>query len=262
MSIEAPHSKNQKTALDFKSSAFNIPALVLHSEKIADIKQQLQAKIAQAPDFFKNSPLLVDLHELSKRQAEIDICNLVKTLRNLHFLPIAISGATDKQNAAAIELGIAIQSIHTLTNFNHHVPETAPAVAVVCEPEESEQARPEEVVEVIVPAAPVVENKVIAQPVRSGQRIYVKGDLTVLAAVNPGAELMAEGNIHVYAPMRGRALAGVLGDTKSCIFCSDLQAELISIAGVYRLHDDLDKNIKHKLVQVYLHDQALLIKKL
>ena len=261
MSINTPHSKNQKTALDFKSSAFNIPALVLHSEKIADIKQQLQEKIAQTPDFFKNSPLLVDLHELSKRQAEIDIRNLVKTLRNLHFLPIAISGATDKQNAAAIELGIAIQSIHTLTNFNHHIPETAPAVAVDCEPEASKQAKPE-VVEVIVPAAPVIAKKVIAQPVRSGQRIYVKGDLTVLAAVNPGAELMAEGNIHVYAPMRGRALAGVLGDTKSCIFCSDLQAELISIAGVYRLLDDLDKNIKHKLVQVYLHDQALLIKKL
>lgn len=256
MTIDAPLAKNQKTVLEFKSSAFNIPALILHSYKIADIKQQLQEKISQAPDFFKNSPLLIDLHELTEQQAEIDIRNLVKTLRSLHFLPIAISGATVKQNAVAIDLGIAIQSVHTLSHFNNHTIEKTPSASVV-EPEKSEP----EVVKVIE-AAPVVENKVITQPVRSGQRIYAKGDLTVLAAVNPGAELMAEGNIHVYAPMRGRALAGVQGNTKSCIFCSDLQAELISIAGIYRLNEDLDKNLKHTLVQVYLHDQALLIKKL
>jgi septum site-determining protein MinC len=73
---------------------------------------------------------------------------------------------------------------------------------------------------------------------------------------------MAEGNIHVYAPLRGRALAGVRGNTESYIFCSDLQAELVSIAGIYRLHDDLDKSFQHNLVQIYLHDQSLLIKKL
>lgn len=261
MTIDASLSKNQKAALEFKSSAFNIPALILHSNKIADIKQQLQIKISQAPDFFKNSPLLIDLHELTQQQVEIDIRNLVKTLRSLHFLPIAISGATVKQNAAAMNLGIAIQSVHTLSHFdNHEFEKTSLANATVVS--ESEKSEPEavEVIETI--PAPVVENKVITQPVRSGQRIYAKGDLTVLAAVNPGAELMAEGNIHVYAPMRGRALAGVQGNMASCIFCSDLQAELISIAGVYRLNEDLDKNLRHSLVQVYLHDQALLVKKL
>ena len=252
MSIDASVSTNQKTALEFKSSAFNIPALILHSSKITDIKQQLLTKISQAPDFFKNSPLLIDLHQLNKQEVDVDIRNLVKTLRGLHFLTIAISGATPKQNATAIELGIAIQSVHTLSNLINQ-----PAANTVSKPEIAET----QIVEVIETAA-VVENKVITQPVRSGQRIYAKGDLTVLAAVNPGAELMAEGNIHVYAPMRGRALAGVQGNTKSCIFCSDLQAELISIAGVYRLNEDLDKNLKHTLVQVYLHDQALLIKKL
>lgn len=257
MTIDAALSKNQKTALEFKSSAFNIPALILHSNKIADIKQQLQEKISQAPDFFKNSPLLIDLHELTNQQADIDIRNLVKTLRSLHFLPIAISGATDKQNVLAINLGIAIQSVHTFNNHAHDKPLSATAT-VVSEPEKSEP----EAVEMIEADPPAVENKVITQPVRSGQRIYAKGDLTVLAAVNPGAELMAEGNIHVYAPMRGRALAGVQGNTTSCIFCSDLQAELISIAGIYRLSEDLDKNLGHTLVQVYLHDQALLVKKL
>lgn len=258
MTIDTTLSKNQKTALEFKSSAFNIPALILHSDKMADIKQQLQIKISQAPDFFKNSPLLIDLHELSKQQIEIDFRNLIKTLRSLHFLPIAVSGATDKQNAVAISLGIAIQSVHTLSQFQHHEPEKTPS-ETVAEPEKTE---PEAIAVIETVSVPPVENKVITQPVRSGQRIYAKGDLTVLAAVNPGAELMAEGNIHVYAPLRGRALAGVQGNTQSCIFCSDLQAELISIAGVYRLNDDLDKNLRGSLVQVYLHNQALLVKKL
>lgn len=257
MTIDTSVSKNQRTALEFKSSVFNIPALILHSNKIADIKEQLQKKISQAPDFFKNSPLLIDLHELEKQQAEIDIRNLVKALRSLHFLPIAISGGSVKQNAAAIDLGIAIQSVHVLSNFNDHTTKETSSTEVVSAPEQSEP----ETAAVIEPP-PIVENKVVTQPVRSGQRIYAKGDLTVLAAVNPGAELMAEGNIHVYAPMRGRALAGILGNTKSCIFCSDLQGELISIAGVYCLNDDLDKNLSRTLVQVYLHDQALLVKKL
>ena len=257
MTIDAPLSRNQKTALDFKSSAFNIPALILHSDKIADIKQQLQIKISQAPDFFKNSPLLIDLHNLTEQQIEIDIRLLIKTLRSLHFLPIAISGATVKQNAVAISLGIAIQSIHTLSNLHNPAEEKPSSPAVAVEPE-----KPEPDTVGIIDPAPIVENKVITQPVRSGQRVYANGDLTVLAAVNSGAELMAEGNIHVYAPMRGRALAGVSGNTKSCIFCSDLQAELISIAGIYRLNEDLDKNLRRTLVQVYLHNQALLVKKL
>ena len=73
---------------------------------------------------------------------------------------------------------------------------------------------------------------------------------------------MAEGNIHVYAPLRGRVLAGVQGDTQARIFCSDLQAELVSIAGIYKINEELDKSVKRTLVQIYLHDQALLIEEL
>jgi septum site-determining protein MinC len=108
----------------------------------------------------------------------------------------------------------------------------------------------------------IVENRVITAPVRSGQRIYVRGDLTILAAVNPGAEVMAEGNIHVYAPLRGRALAGVRGNIHSCIFCSNLQAELVSIAGTYQLSEALKPHSTAKLVQIYLQGQSLLIKEL
>jgi septum site-determining protein MinC len=256
MSIDTSVSKTQKTAIDLKSSSFNVPALVLASAKLSDIRQELQLKISQAPDFFKYSPLLIDLHELSKQPAEIDLHGLIKLLRELRFIPIAVSGGNAKQNETAIELGLAIQSVHSLTNavtqVRAKIPFAQPQVAEV-EPD------PEPVVEAVVTES---GNKLITQPIRSGQRVYAKGDLTILAPVNPGAEIIAEGNIHVYAPLRGRALAGVKGDTGCYIFCSDLQAELISIAGIYCLHDDLDKSFQHHLVQIYLENESLLIKKL
>jgi septum site-determining protein MinC len=102
--------------------------------------------------------------------------------------------------------------------------------------------------------------RVLTQPVRSGQRIYVKGDLVILSPVSSGAEIMAEGNIHVYGALRGRALAGVQGNTESRIFCSDLQSELVSIAGHYKVSEDLVQSVRGKPVQIYLQDKALIIK--
>jgi septum site-determining protein MinC len=100
----------------------------------------------------------------------------------------------------------------------------------------------------------------ITHPVRSGQRIYSTGDLIILAQVSAGAEIMAEGNIHVYGSLRGRALAGVQGNTEARIFCSDLQAELISIAGNYKVSEDLNGTVLHQPVQIYLQNHTLVIK--
>ena len=99
----------------------------------------------------------------------------------------------------------------------------------------------------------------ISQPIRSGQRIYAKGDLTILSHVSAGAEIMAEGNIHIYGALRGRALAGVQGNTESRIFCSALEAELVSIAGHYKISEELDEVEKQTPTQIYLQDQALII---
>lgn len=112
--------------------------------------------------------------------------------------------------------------------------------------------------EIVVSTATTLIN----QPVRSGQRIYASGDLIILTQVSAGAEIMAEGNIHVYNTLRGRALAGVQGNRDARIFCSDLQAELISIAGDYKTSEDLKDITPRKPVQIYLQDQALIIKEL
>ena len=103
----------------------------------------------------------------------------------------------------------------------------------------------------------------ITHPVRSGQRIYAAGgDLIVVASVSSGAELLADGNIHVYGALRGRALAGVTGDTSRRIFCYDLQAELVAIAGRYRVSEDIAPSTRGRPVQVLLQDRTLCIDEL
>jgi len=236
-----------KVALEFKSVSLTVPVLLLSSGDLSLIEQQLKEKVAQAPEFFKNSPLLIDLQKFNTLDQQLEVNHLVALLREQGFLPIGIRGGTEKQNHAALALQLPVHSLHS-TN-PPPAEKTVGKVAVVAEEPQSS-----------VPEVSAVENKLITQPVRSGQRVYAKGDLIVTATVSAGAEIMAEGNIHVYGSLRGRALAGVLGNVDSRIFCSDLQAELISIAGIYQLSDDLAKHAAHKPVQISLDNQTLVIK--
>lgn len=244
MSTEAPSL--QKVVLEFKSTSLTVPVLLLNSNDVEQIQQQLLEKVAQAPDFFRNSPLLIDLQKLNNQNLDINVPALIALVRKQAFMPIGIRGGTEKQNQDTLALNLPVLSRH---GVNSAMPEKpAPKTLPVPDAEEIKQSEP------------LVENKLITQPVRSGQRVYAKGDLIVTATVSAGAEIMAEGNIHVYGTLRGRALAGVLGNVESRIFCSDLQAELISIAGIYQLSDDLSPETAHKPVQISLDNQTLIIK--
>jgi septum site-determining protein MinC len=223
--------------LEFKNSTFNILVLILKSSHLAEIKIDVQAKIAQAPDFFRYSPLIVDLESLETELIDVNI--LIGMLRQLQFLPIGIQDGTEYQHKIAAEIGIPVLSVKLI------------------EESKTEGSHSDE----LAMTTSTIQNKLVTQPIRSGQRVYSQGDLIILSPVSAGAEVIAEGNIHVYASLRGRALAGVQGQTSSRIFCSDLQAELISIAGNYRVCDDLD-DISHKSVQVFLHEDALIIQEL
>lgn len=243
MTIESPSAK--KTVLEFKSTSLTTPALVLLSQDLEGIDQQLAEKVSQAPEFFKNSPLLIDLQRLNAKEINIQVEAIVALVRQHGFMPIGIRGGSEQQNQQALAINLPIHSIHG---------QNAPLV--------EKQATKTAVVDVkpVVEANQSVENKLITQPIRSGQRIYAKGDLIVTATVSAGAEIMAEGNIHVYGSLRGRALAGVLGNTESRIFCSDLQAELVSVAGIYKLKDDLAGYPPQTPVYISLKDQTLDIK--
>jgi len=231
-------------ALEFKSSTFSVPVLVLLSDDLIIIEQQLQEKVGLAPEFFRNSPLVLDLQEINKQGYDIDIAVLTSIIRKAGLLPIGVRGGNVQQNKQALELLIPVYSIHSggvsaeTKNQNTITP--------VPEPETDLETN--------------IATTLITQPIRSGQRIYARGDLVILAQVSAGAEIMAEGNIHVYNTLRGRALAGVQGNSDARIFCFDLQAELISIAGNYKVSEDLDETVRNKPVQIYLQDQALIIK--
>jgi septum site-determining protein MinC len=243
MTIESPSAK--KTALEFKSTSLTTPALVLLSHDLDNIDQQLAEKISQAPEFFKNSPLLIDLQKLNAKEIGIEVAAIVELVRKHGFMPIGICGGTEQQNQQGLAINLPVHSIHSQNTPLADKPATKAVVAEA---------------KTVVEANQTVENKLITQPVRSGQRVYAKGDLIVTATVSAGAEIMAEGNIHVYGSLRGRALAGVLGNTESRIFCSDLQAELVSVAGIYKLKDDLAVYPPQTPVHISFKDQTLDIK--
>jgi septum site-determining protein MinC len=242
MSVDSQKTPYNPPALEFKSSTFSVPVLVLSSNDLAVIEQQLQAKIRLAPEFFRDSPLVLDIQELNKKDLDIDIVALMEILREPGLLPIGIRGGNVKQNKKALALRIPVYSINS---------SRAPA--------EAQKQQP------IAPPTPEPKTDkgtttLITHPIRSGQRLYASGDLVVLAQVSAGAEILAEGNIHIYGTLRGRALAGVQGNTEARIFCSDLQAELISIAGNYKISEDLQAIMRNKPVQIYLQDHTIIIK--
>ena len=250
MSTDTKTPTYNKSALELKSTSFSVPVLLLFSNDPKQIEQQLVQKISQAPEFFKNSALLIDLQEINRQTKVVDLTLLVNSLLEKQLIPIGISGGTDEQNEQAIELNIPVHTIRkTVAN------------KAILSPKITSDKDVEVVDEALDKSEPaVVQNKFISQPIRSGQRIYAKGDLTILSHVSAGAEIMAEGNIHVYGALRGRALAGVQGNTESRIFCSDLQAELVSIAGHYKVSEELEKPKLPTPTQIYLQDQALIIK--
>lgn len=244
MSADTKHTSHKKPVLEFKSTSFNTLVLAVFSVDLKQIEIQLTEKISQAPEFFKHSSLLIDLKNCQNQEQSVDISALVKCLLEKKIFPIGISGGNDEQNKQAITLNIPIHTIQpSYSNNSGTTPKQAPEKDT--EPVDS-----------------VIENKFISLPIRSGQRVYARGDLTILSHVSAGAEVMAEGNIHVYGALRGRALAGVQGDINSRIFCADLQAELVSVAGHYKISEELDKKKYCKPTQVFLRDKILMIETL
>lgn len=244
MSNDTKRTSYNPPALEFKSSTFSVPVLVLSSDDLILIEQQLQAKIRLAPEFFKNSPLVLDVQELNKQTIEIDIVSIVALIKKLGLLPIGIRGGNVQQNEKMLDLGIPVHSIHTSST----TVEAKKPMPQVPEPETKDLLQ--------------TGTTLITHPIRSGQRVYAAGDLVIVAPVSPGTEILAEGNIHVYGALRGRALAGVQGNTEARIFCNDLQAELISIAGNYKISEDLSQNVRNKPVQIYLDKHTLVIKEI
>lgn len=234
-----------------KGSTITVVVLEIHRYLPDSFATQLQQKILQAPQFFANSPVLINVGKLADEDRLIDFSLLIKQCRELGLQPVGFKGGNEKFAGAIAETGLALlpESSARVKAAALDIPE--PAI----QPDSEVQVEIKTVVQEKVVQRP---SKVITRPIRSGQQVYAEGaDLIVLSQVSEGAEVLADGNIHVYGALRGRALAGVHGDTDARIFCQQMDAELISVAGNFLLSESLDDSIRKQSAQAYLQGDTL-----
>ncbi|MBB5221568.1 septum site-determining protein MinC [Amaricoccus macauensis] len=207
--------------------------------------EALDTLMRQAPHFFVNAPLVLDVEHAADLGEKAEFVKLVHQLRARKLFAVGIQGATPEQGNAAFGAGLITLQGGREASLERGAARAAPAEL--------------KAVTSVEPAATLL----ITEPVRSGQRIFAdRGDLIVMAPVSSGAELIAHGNIHIYGPLRGRALAGVNGDRTARIFCQNLEAELIAIAGLYRTSDDLGPALRQTRIQAFLKDDTLCVEPL
>ena len=231
----------EKTAIEFKGRMLMMTVLQLKNLDANILHQQVSQRLEDAAQWLQEAPVVIDVSpELDSDP--VALMAAVDTLRSLGVNLVALARSENIDADTASMLGLGTLSLAG----GRDVPRRAePAPATDDGAADSK------------PAAQQVETMVIDQPVRSGQQVYSRGDLIVLAPVSTGAEIMADGNIHVYSNLRGRALAGVRGDTSARIFCQQLNAELVSIAGHYRVAEDLPESYRNRPVHLYMQGEAM-----
>jgi septum site-determining protein MinC len=224
--------------IEIKISTVVAISTILHSADPIAIDAALKQMTGGVSDFFEDEFAVIDVAGIADDAAQVDWPALVALLKNYRLNAVAVRGAPAALHEAIRSHGLFLDDGSSgVRPSEARAPaarEDAPAAAApVAEPAPAPApaAAP-------VPAAPV-HAMVVDTPVRAGQRIYARGtDLIITAVVNNGAEIIADGSIHVYAPLHGRALAGASGNAGARIFALSMQPELVSIAGVYRTFDD------------------------
>ncbi|RQO84047.1 septum site-determining protein MinC [Acidovorax sp. FJL06] len=243
-----------RTSFDLKSASLPVVAVLLKTTDAAQFMADLAERVADAPGFFDNDPVLIDLAPVREAETPIDFAAIVAALRHHSTLPVAVRGGNPAQMEAARAAGLA--AAPDAPPARAEAPPVQEVVREVIREVEVEVVR-----EVPMPGPGTV---VVDKPLRSGQQVYARGaDLVVMAVVSFGAEVIADGNIHVYAPLRGRAIAGARGNTEARIFSTCLEPQLVSIAGIYRTTEtELPADVRGKPAQVRLDGEKLLIEPL
>lgn len=243
---------------------FAVTVMELVRTDLLRLERQLADKVAQAPNFFSDVPLLLSLEALEDDSGPLDLQAVLEICRHHGLLPLGIRARRESDLAAARALGVPI--LPPGSGRERHLPlelpSTAPTESAPASAPEEPEAAPAE--EPATPAATPAATLMITTPVRGGQCIHAeRGDLVVLSSVSAGAELRADGNVHVYGPLRGRVMAGVSGDLQARIFCQALTAELVAIGGVYKTAEDLRRHPQWgKAVQISLSGDVLNITRL
>lgn len=239
-----------KAVFEFKSATLPLIAVILKTSDLDVLAEALDAQLADSPDFFEQEPVVIDLSLLQEAQddGDIDFAALRSLLARHQTQPIAVRGGNAAQNAAARAAGLSVAAMPA-----------APAPRTPAPPAEAPASEAPQIVrEVPVPANGTL---LIDKPLRSGQQVYARGgDVVVTAVVSFGAEVIADGNVHVYAPLRGKAIAGARGNTEARIFSTCMEAQLVAIAGIYRTNEvPLPDTVLGKPAQVSLDGKKIAI---
>ena len=226
------------TCLQLKGSVVTTFILEIYQYSLEEFTRQLKNKINQAPKFFEQSPVVISLDKVDDNVTAINLTELLKLCRQSGLQPMAFRCSDHRFLSAVKATDLALLSDNTSRAAANET--TSPAIT-----DKNERTVQR-------------KSKIISRPVRSGQQVYAEGaDLIILSQVSEGAEVLADGHIHVYGNLRGRALAGVKGDTSARVFCTKMEAELISIAGNFMLSDALREKVWKQPAQIYLDKQAL-----
>jgi septum site-determining protein MinC len=248
----AMSNKSAIKALEIKISTVVAVLAIVRDTDLTALDGALRDMTGGEADYFDNEFAVLDFSALELGDGSIDWAALIALFKSYRLNPVAVRHAPEALHAVIQAHGLSIDVVARPRQ------DAAPAAAPAASPEPAAPvaravaAQPAPAAPA-VPAAPL-NSMIIDTPVRAGQRVYARGcDLVVMAVVNSGGEVIADGSIHVYAPFRGRALAGASGNAEARIFAMSMEAELVSIAGIYRTFDDgLPKELAQQAVQVRL----------
>ena len=241
-------------AADLRFGQVGIANVRVRNNDPAALRAAIEVRVHEAPALFERAPVVVDLSFLSPQPDDDAVRALLDAVRDAGMLPVGLAYGDDATDELSRRLGLPLiakfRAQYERVERAASNDEAAPRAAA------SSQAAPP------APAEPLTALQ-HHQPVRTGQQVYAQGcDLVVVGAVANGAEVLADGNIHVYGSLRGRAFAGALGDKHARIFCGEFRAEIVSIAGHYRVFEELPKEYAGKAVQIRLEQDKLQIARL
>jgi septum site-determining protein MinC len=239
-------------AADVRFGQVGIANVRVRQDDPAALQAAIELRVREAPALFQRAPIVVDLSSLSPLPDAARARALLDAIATAGMLPVGLAYGDDATAALARQLGLPL--IAKFRAAYERAGERAPAPRVAAPTAHAEPAAA-----AAVPAAPSTALQHL-HPVRTGQQVYAQGtDLVVVGTVANGAEVLADGNVHVYGALRGRAFAGALGDKAARIFCREFRAEIVSIAGHYRVFEELPAELAGRAVQVALENDKLQI---
>jgi septum site-determining protein MinC len=262
-------SPKKSPFFELRSGSVDTLLFVVKTTDLDAMRAELTRRFEATPEFFANDVVAIDVRRLAVNE-RVPLADIAQLLESVSMRPVGV--VANAQQSWATQSALPLleardrrgASAKSAEEDAAHAPaaatsEAAPQATTTTAAASVEPAPAAEPVKLATSSQTMVVDK----PLRSGQRIYAKGDLVVLGLVSYGAEVIAEGNIHIYAPLRGRALAGVQGNHDARIFCTCLEPELISIAGIYRTTENpLPSDVHGKPVQIWLEEEKLMIEPL